>query len=158
MDFVYCYGINPFARKRLVCSGFTLIELMIAVAVLGIIAAVALPSYQDHVRRTNRAEAKSILLEMSQLLERNYTTVNRYDQKSDGTSFTLLTTQSPKTGTAKYTIQFAAGSLTQNTYTLQAIPTGSMTGDACSTLTLTNTGVKGVESGATLDVATCWQR
>ena len=52
----------------------------------------------------------------------------------------------------------AAGSLTQNTYTLQAVPTGSMTGDACSTLTLTNTGLKGVGAGATLDATACWQR
>ena len=158
MNSIYRHRPNFFTKRHFLCSGFTLIELMIAVAVIGIIAAVALPSYQDHVRRTNRAEAKSILLEMSQLLERNYTTVNRYDQKSDGTGFTLSTTQSPKTGTAKYTIQFAAGSLTQNAYTLQAVPTGSMTGDACSTLTLTNTGVKGVGAGATLDAATCWQR
>ena len=158
MDFIYCDHPSASAKKHMSCSGFTLIELMIAVAVLGIVAAVALPSYQDSVRRTNRAEAKSVLLEMSQLLERNYTTVNRYDQKSDGTGFTLATTQSPKTGTAKYTIQFAAGSLTQNAYTLQAVPTGSMTGDACSTLTLTNTGLKGVGAGATLDATACWQR
>ncbi len=143
-------------RKRLL--GFTLIELMITIAVIGILAAVALPSYQEHVRRTNRAEAKGILLEMAQLLERNFTEANRYDLKSDATNFTLPVTQSPKTGTAKYTIQLSPGTLTRNTYTLEAVPTGAMSNDACATLTLTHTGIKGVSGNPSLVASDCWQR
>ncbi|WP_304055010.1 type IV pilin protein [Nitrosomonas communis] len=143
-------------KKRL--SGFTLVETMMTVAVIGILAAIALPAYQEHVRSTNRAEAKGILLEMAQLLERNFTESNRYDLKSDATNFTLPITQSPKTGTAKYIIQFAAGMPTQNSYTLEAVPTGAMTNDACATLTLTHTGVKGVSTNASLTAMDCWQR
>jgi type IV pilus assembly protein PilE len=144
------------SRKRLL--GFTLIEIMIVVAVIGILAAIALPSYQEHVRRTNRAEAKGILLEMAQLLERNFTEANRYDLKSDATNFTLPVTQSPKTGTAKYTIRFSPDTLTQNSYTLEAVPTGSMANDACATLTLTHTGIKGVSGNPSLTASDCWQR
>ncbi|MEY3123417.1 MAG: type IV pilin protein [Nitrosomonas sp.] len=133
--------------------GFTLVELMIVVAIAGILASVAYPSYVDSVQRGNRAEARGILLEIAQSLERNFTEANRYDQNSAGNAFTLPVAQSPRTGAAKYTIQFSAGP-TQTTYTLGAVPAGTMTGDACGTLTLTHTGVK--SAGGT--VADCWQR
>ncbi len=124
-------------RKQL---GMTLIELLITVAIVGILAVVAFPSYQAHVARANRAEAQGILMENTQFLERNYTTANRYDQDSAGTATALPFTTSPKTGTAKYNIAAAYG--TSQTFTLTATPTGSMTGDDCGNLTLTNTGVK----------------
>jgi len=128
-------------------SGFTLIELMVVVAIVGILAAVAYPSYQEHVRRANRAEARGILLEMAQLLERNFTKANSYE------NFALPVSQSPRTGTARYTIQFSADTPTRNTYTLEAVPEGSMAGDTCGTLTLTQTGVRGAEGS----VAECWR-
>lgn len=139
-------------------AGFTLIEVMIVVAIIGVLSMIAYPSYTDYVSRVNRADAKSVLLETTQLLERNYTEANRYDRKSDNTAFTLPAgTQSPRTGTAKYTISFVAGTLAANTFTLQAIPVGTMASDACGTFTLTNIGVKGVSSGAT-HVDECWNR
>jgi len=128
-------------------SGFTLIELMVVVAIVGILAAVAYPSYQEHVRRANRAEARGILLEMAQLLERNFTEASSYE------NFALPVSQSPRTGTARYTIQFSADTPTRNTYTLEAVPEGSMAGDTCGTLTLTQTGVRGAEGS----VAECWR-
>jgi type IV pilus assembly protein PilE len=140
------------------CYGFTLIELMIVVAVVGILASVAYPSYLEHVRRTNRAEAKTILLEMAQLLERNFTEANRYDLNSAGNAFVLPTAQSPKTGTAKYTVQFATAMPTQNSYTLEAVPVGAMADDDCATLTLTHTGIRGVAGNPKLTAVNCWQR
>jgi type IV pilus assembly protein PilE len=138
--------------------GFTLIETMIVVAIVGILASIAYPSYQEYVRQSNRVEARSILLEMTQLLERNYTEANHYDQMSSGDSFTLPVTQSPQTGTAKYTIQFADNTPTQNTYTLEAVPTGAMVGDTCGILSLTHTGVRGASGVTDPDaIAKCWQ-
>ena len=137
-------------------QGFTLIELLVAVAIVGILAAIAYPSYQDYVRRANRAEAKTVLLETAQVLERNFTEASRFDQTSSGTAINsawLPFQHSPKGGTAKYDISFSVGP-SATAFTLQSVPTGTMTGDECGTLTLTSTGVKGVSTAKT----DCWQR
>lgn len=134
--------------------GFTLIELMVTVAIIGILSAVAYPSYTQYVLRANRAEARAILLESVQFLERNYTTANRYDQTSTGVAIVLPYLTSPKTGTAKYNITAAYGVAPAQTFTLSATPTGVMSGDACGTYTLDNAGIQG--SGGT--IAECWGR
>lgn len=143
-------------------TGFTLIELMVAVAILGILASVALPSYQNYVRQSNRAVAKSLLYENAQFMERFYTQNNQYDatvgadgvanRGGDDIAVALPLTQSPRNGTAQYNISLQA--VTDNTFVLQAIPTGTMAGDVCGTLTLTHTGLQGADG----NVADCWNR
>lgn len=137
-------------------QGFTLIELMITVAVIGILAAVALPSYQEYVRRANRAEAKVTLLENAQFLERNFTELNRYHTDADGDPVNLPASQSPRDGTALYSVVLDA---TATTYRISAIPVAgkSMDNDACGTLTLNQVGQKSVE-GASLAASVCWSR
>jgi type IV pilus assembly protein PilE len=138
--------------------GFTLIELMIVVAIVAILAAIAYPSYRDQVARSRRADAKAVLLETAQWIERQYTISNAYDKKGDLTALNnaaLPYTEAPKEGSAKYyNISFSAGPTT-STYTLQAVPKNAMTGDSCGTFTLTNTGLKGVSAST---VAACWDR
>ena len=141
-------------------AGVTLIELLITVVIVGILAAVAYPSYQSHIATANRAEAKSILLETAQFFERNYTTNGCYHRTDNACASaanqTLPFAQSPKTGTAKYNITVAYSTTAPCTlgqcYGLSAAPTGSMTGDACGTLTLAHTGAQGAAA------ADCWQR
>lgn len=64
------------------CRGFTLIELMIVIAIVAILAAIAIPSYQNQVQKTRRADAKTALLQMAQSMERCFTKTNDYGDSS----------------------------------------------------------------------------
>ncbi len=143
------------------CGGFSLIELMVAIAIIGILATVALPSYQDYIRQSNRAMVKTMLYENAQFMEQFYTENNQYDaavgvdgiaNTGDDVAVVIPLLRSPRTGTVQYNISLQA--VNNNTFTLQAIPVGSMAGDSCGTLTLTSTGLQGAGG----DVASCWNR
>ncbi|MCC4587445.1 type IV pilin protein [Xanthomonas sp. NCPPB 1067] len=130
-------------------NGFTLIELMIVVAVVGILAAVAYPSYAEHIRKSRRAQAKADLVEYAQLAERSHTTNNTYANYRFANGST--TTQSPREGgAAQYTVTFAGN---QSTFTLTAAPQGAQAKDVCGTMTLNQAGVKTPSASA---APGCW--
>ncbi len=136
-------------------SGFTLIELMITVAIVAILAAIAYPSYIEYVRRAHRADAKTALLNNAQFLERNFTEANLYHKNAGGSDIVLPYPHSPSDGAAIYNISLDAAPNPDTSYTLTATPVsgGAMDGDVCGALTLNHLGVKGV-GGST--VAECW--
>jgi type IV pilus assembly protein PilE len=121
-------------------GGFTLIELMITVAVIGILAAIALPSYSSYIARSKRAEARAEVLKAEGWMERYYTENNRYSSTTaapttNPTAFSGAFGSVPKTGTAYYAVTLA---VTAAGYTITATPTGSMNGDSCGTFTKSN--------------------
>jgi type IV pilus assembly protein PilE len=124
--------------------GFTLIEVMIVVAVIGILVGVAYPSYQDYLQKTRRADAQTVMLENAQALERFYITGNTY------AGAPLLADKSPKDGSTRhYGITIAAD---ETSFTLTATPEGSQADDRCGTMTLTHNGVKNAAE------SDCWTR
>lgn len=148
-------------RNRL-DSGFTLIELMIVVAIVGILAAIAYPSYQEQIARSRRADAKTVLMETVQFMERLYTQSGRYgtlDGSGNYVAATLPFTEAPKDGGAKYyDINFAAGQPTAISFTVRAVPKGAMSGDPCGTLTVSHTGVRDIVTSSSRTAAECWGR
>jgi type IV pilus assembly protein PilE len=152
-------------------NGFTLIELMIVVAIMGILAAVAYPSYRQHVIKSNRVDAEKNLLELTQWMERFYTENGRYDQdRTDPTPVpvtidSLPFNQSPTTGTTTfYNMTFTVGP-TATTYTLTATPTATQDDAECGAISLNHASVKCIlaetqcSNGSEADqdaVADCW--
>ena len=139
-------------------SGFTLIELMVVVAIVAILASIAFPNYQDSLRKSRRADAQAVLLQSAQWMERFYTENNRYDQNI-ATSAVVVTvvfassglTQAPIEGARKY-YNISISPSAQDGFTLNAVP---IVADDCGTFTLTQTGAKNV-TGGTLTADQCW--
>jgi type IV pilus assembly protein PilE len=163
------------ARRR-GSAGVTLIELLVALVLVGVVAAIAIPSYSSYVARGQRSAAKAALLQSAQFLERNYTTFGCYNQTSAtcGTaSAVALTTPAaqyaPTDGAPAYTYALTFASQSASTYTLQATPCGETscpTGSNqtfddtdCGVLTLSNTGAKGASGNiGSGNPAACWNR
>jgi type IV pilus assembly protein PilE len=132
--------------------GFTLIELMITVAIVGILAAIAYPSYLEYIAKGRRSQATADLLAAQQWMERFYAENNRYDQNPAGTTTNGATgllaqrfAQTPADGSAAYTVRLNA--VARESYTLVATRTGSMASDKCGNLQLNHLGTKSLVAG-----------
>ncbi len=124
-------------------TGFTLIELMLVVAIIGILASIAIPAYNSYVERTNRADGQQALLDTAQRLERCRTSHGAYDHDDCGVDFPI---ESPE---GHYTIA-EPDDLGASSFTLEAEPQGAQADDDCGTFTLTAAGQRGA------DEEDCW--
>lgn len=145
----------PVTRQR-VNSGFTLIELMIAVAIVGILTAVALPTYQSQILKSHRTDAKMALLDLASRQERYMSLQQVYASTGAALGFSSdFPISVPSADAATYTLSVALAN-SGSSYTLTATPTGRQVQDACGAYTLSSLGVQGV-SGGSQGAADCWR-
>lgn len=137
-------------------KGFTLIELMIVVAIVGILTAIAYPSYLEYIRDTRRANATIALSSLAAAMERFYTTNNTYVGTASGGVPSIFTDQSPVDGgSAEYNLRITAAGI--DSYTIQAQRTNIQSGDSCGDFQLTQTGAQTiVNQAAGVTSADCW--
>ena len=141
-------------------AGFTLVELMIVVAIIGILASVAYPSYIESTRATKRATAQSDLLQLASFLERRFTENNTYliaNGSSDPITSTACNTAGGCTPALQggishddYLYSFS-GTPSQSNFVLQAVPQGGQVNDKCGTMTYAQTGA------TTSSSVNCWR-
>lgn len=149
-----CLSVYPKPRANCPGSlqrGFTLIELIVVMVIIGILTAIAIPNYTAYIQRSNRSDARNQLMMASQWMERVRNESGRYDTAVLPASFA----QSPFPGTARYNI--ALGNLAPGTYTLTATAVGAAD-NICNTMSVTQTGARQFTTlgGGSLDV--CWNR
>lgn len=144
-----------------ISKGFTLVELMISIAIIAVITAIAIPSYSGHMVKTRRATASSCLLELSQVFERGFIAGNTFnidvdgDGSAEGTDETLggecvnnLTTH----------YDFKVESISKTQYTLTAEPRPAQYDPACESMSLNQKGELTVSSDAEQSAKVCWNK
>ena len=139
-------------------QGFSLIELLIAVAIIGILAAIAIPMYSDYVTRSRRTDGQATMMQVAQELERCYTQFSSYDSvDSSGVYYckvTPLLASGKDSGKNFYKIKGTIGS---TKFTLTATPQNAQADDTdCATLILTHLGEQSATNATGDDEDSCW--
>jgi type IV pilus assembly protein PilE len=132
--------VLPHMKKS---HGFTLLELMITVAVIGILAAIGYPSYLDQIRKARRAEAQSLLMNIAARQQQML-----LDTRSYAATVSALNITVPGTVQQTYGVAISVGTAAVPSFTATATPSGSQAADKCGAMSINQTGTKSPSS--------CW--
>lgn len=139
-------------------SGFSLLELLIAIVIVGILASVAYPSYVDALVKSKRRAAQACLSNYAQYMERYYTANMRYDENAAGTDNTLPALDCATNQNTGEDYSYSLSAVARSTYSLSATPRAtsvqSTRDSRCGTLTLNQAGTRGASGSAGVD--SCW--
>jgi type IV pilus assembly protein PilE len=131
--------------------GLSMVDVMVTAAVIGIVSAIALPSFRSSSLRVHRVEAKAELLQAASALERCFARFNDYDH-ADCRAQVALPRVLPS---GRYLI--SATAVSDEHFQLQAVPQGKQAADReCGTLLIDSAGIRSVSAGATQVAARCW--
>jgi type IV pilus assembly protein PilE len=138
-------------------QGFTLIEILIVIAIMGVLLSIAVPAYQNSVLRSGRAEAKGDLLQVASDQERYFSNSNTYIDDAMPLNTPIVAGRDRTTVNELYEISVDAcpGGAITNCFTATATARGAQLNDACATFTLSSIGARGA-TGDTVEE--CWQR
>jgi type IV pilus assembly protein PilE len=156
---------NHTTKQRQV--GFTLVELMITVAVVGILAAIALPNYTQYVQRSHRSNARNTLLQAAQWMERAANSTGAYPVDAAPPAVSPIPASLLVVDGMRYTVTISTSTTTA--YTFRAVPNTVQASDPCGTLVLDhvnfrttlNSAATGARTSANIALqsdAQCWQR
>jgi type IV pilus assembly protein PilE len=133
--------------------GFSLIELMVVVVVIGLLSAIALPSYTRYVLRSHRSSAITGVLDVASRQARYYTTNNTYTTSMTALGYPADPMPLTDSSNRYYNLSVSAASATA--FTVIATPVGNQTKDTCGTYSYTDLGVKSINLGTLGD---CWKQ
>lgn len=143
-------NVNTFSKAN---EGFSLLELLIVLAITGIIASISYPSYRNYIIRAHRIDGQSALLDLACRMETYFFKHNTWKTATIGTgNITDVLSQSTSPD-GWYTLSITQS--TDNAYTLQATP-NQIIDTRCPSLTLTSSGIKGVTGPGIMNISQCW--